>query len=1025
MNSTTYRYFRRFLNWLFLILISTCSLAQSYQYEQVGSEDGLPQHTVNNVFQDSDGFIWLSSFSSLARFDGYSYVQLRANAEDSTSLPDGFIHSMLEDHDGFLWIGTNKGLARIDRKSGKCQRLPHLSPVKNWGVLNMALTDNKIWISSYQGLYVLEKSAGKWAIQAIPQLGIADNLNGMYADMPLMIIRKHSNNSVLIGYKQSLYIVEEDKLQPQKLSIGNTLNQDDFIFTITKLGENNYLIAQQFSGIYQWKNNQITKVKWGTGSRFDLKNRITFIEKDQNGGIWLGIAGAIWVWKNGDINQAIKVYDQSNVLRICMLKDGQVWIGTQDGLVKFNRVSRNFNFVPSSYKNKRYNVWGMAESKNRQKIFVGAHGGVFSLEHSTEQSWHFSNFCAIPNRSHSITTIAVNSHGVWLGGTNGLYLYNAEQNRIEDHFLPENRVPKRRFVLFDLAQLNATNLLLATNQGFYVFDCQTLTFNQELAAKFRTKHPKGLIFNLQVKDDGNIWATQNGLIQFDSVGNQLSEYLHNPEQQHGLKSNSILSVYEDHQRRVWAGSTNGLNMLDQATGKFKYYGKSLGLPHERIMGILADNQNKLWISTEGGLAQFNPETEKFNVFNSDYGLPFSEFSQCAYLKTSSDHMIFGGLDGLIIFHPDSIDTTPVQPQIKLSNLKINYESAVADKRYQFNYSPNQPLLLTSHDKVVTLEFSALNLEAPNRIQYQFMLEGYDEQWINRSSNERFATYTGLEPGNYTFKVRASDAFGNWIDQQLRVPIQVLPPIHKTWWFRLLVIVIGITVIGGSVRYYQKQKYEKRIRALELKHRLQQERERISRDLHDNVGAQLSQIVMSLDLLEHKATKVKATEIQEKAGLLSNTARDTVQLLRETIWALHKENHSLNEFTQKIRDYLFNFYRIANDPIQWEVTLIGDHTKKLPASHVLNLFRILQEATNNTAKYAAASKQHIKISLSPSNELLVEIGDDGKGFVLEHLSASGHFGLKNMTHRAKEIGGELKIHTKIGSGTVISIHIPTI
>lgn len=235
-------------------------------------------------------------------------------------------------------------------------------------------------------------------------------------------------------------------------------------------------------------------------------------------------------------------------------------------------------------------------------------------------------------------------------------------------------------------------------------------------------------------------------------------------------------------------------------------------------------------------------------------------------------------------------------------------------------------------------------------------------------------------------------------------------------------VLSVLLLIGLViyyRFYQKRKYEKQIQILTISEKLQSERARISRDLHDNVGASLTSIITKLDVIAYKARKSDAEKVSNSIEKVNEGARETMQQLRETIWAIKKDGYSIEEFSKKIQEYLQKYLSEIPD-LQWNVITKGDLEKQLSPSQVLNLFRIIQEASQNTLKYANASE--LTITFENSEDLTLKIQDNGDGFDLKNMDFEGHYGLENMKQRMEDIGGVFKIKTANREGVLIELRL---
>ncbi len=300
-----------------------------------------------------------------------------------------------------------------------------------------------------------------------------------------------------------------------------------------------------------------------------------------------------------------------------------------------------------------------------------------------------------------------------------------------------------------------------------------------------------------------LWVvTRTGLDHFDPTTESFTHYVHDPETPHSLGPEALLTAYDDGTGTIWIGSQgSGLQRLDVATGTVTYYKEEEGLPNNVIYSILSDGQGNLWLSTNKGLAKFNVQTETFTNYTSRDGLQSNEFNQGADYRAPDGEMFFGGVNGLNIFYPEAIHDNPYIPPIVITDLEILNESVEPGEGsvLQHPIESTEALNLTYQHRVVLFEFAALHYAAPDLNQYAYMMEGFDKDW-NEVGNRRFATYTNLPPGTYTFRVKGSNSDGVWNSTGTAIKVKMTPPPWKTWWAYTLYALAAVGLVVGYVRY---------------------------------------------------------------------------------------------------------------------------------------------------------------------------------------------------------------------------------
>ena len=302
-----------------------------------------------------------------------------------------------------------------------------------------------------------------------------------------------------------------------------------------------------------------------------------------------------------------------------------------------------------------------------------------------------------------------------------------------------------------------------------------------------------------------------GLNKFNRKTNRFTHYRANPDNPASLSNDYIFAIYEDMSYNLWIGTWGGgLNRFDTEKETFYQYGIKDGLPSNSIYGILEDYQNNLWISTTNGLSKFNPKTLKFRNYHQADGLQSNEFNGGAFYKSLSGEMFFGGINGFNAFYPKSIINNKYIPPIAITSFQKMNKEIKLDKPI----TVIDEIHLSYKDYFFSFEFAALDYTAPLENKYSYKMEGLDDNWIQTSSDKRFATYTTLDPGTYVFRVRGTNNDGIWNEEGKSIKIIISPPLWKTWWFQILFVLLFVILFLIS--------YKKKMRVLFIRTRLETE-----------------------------------------------------------------------------------------------------------------------------------------------------------------------------------------------------------
>ncbi len=448
----------------------------------------------------------------------------------------------------------------------------------------------------------------------------------------------------------------------------------------------------------------------------------------------------------------------------------------------------------------------------------------------------------------------------------------------------------------------------------------------------------------------------------------------------------------------------GLFRFDPEQERFQVYASANGLQNPNLWAVYQDNNGYLWLSTDGGITRFDPRTERFITFlAATDGLNFDDFSMLAHARDDSGRLYFGNPKGISLFKPEAVKLDHSSPRPCLTKVEIDYQ---LDDKNRARFFRKQALVLKPGEQNLDLSFSALNMRQAEKVSFQFKVD--DGNWI--SDEDGRISLGRPEAGIHQFQIRAlnKDLFQS---KPLNLSLMVIPPITERWWFRLIILFSVMLLLAASTYAWQRRKYRRRIQVLETERKLRMERERISRDLHDHVGAHLSRIASDLDLM---SPKTQEEEVQEALLETRNFTSETIQLLRDTIWAMDQDHYSLAALEAKMRTFLQQY---LVDIVDWDLQVEGDRNWTLSATESINILRILQEASQNMLKYSQASRY--EVFLLVNNNLKLRIKDNGIGFQ-QKRNEGEHYGLNNMKKRAQEMGASFWINGE--NGVQISLEL---
>ncbi|MGH7450322.1 MAG: two-component regulator propeller domain-containing protein [bacterium] len=675
----------------------------------------------------------------------------------------------------------------------------------------------------------------------------------------------------------------------------------------------------------------------------------------------------------------------------CILQDrkGFMWFGTADGLNKYD----GYRFTV--YKNNPDNP------------------------NSLSDNW-VSSIYEDPDEVGRVLWIGTGNQGL-----NKLVLSKAEgSDREKEKFTPyknnsDNPNSLSDNVVTSIYEDRSGVLWIGTwGGGLNKFDREKEKFTHY---KNNPNNPKSLsgnhVFSIYEDRSGVLWiGTWGGGLNkldlskaegSDREKEKFTHYKNDPNNPNSLSDNWVNSIYEDRSEMLWIGTAGGgLNRFDRKKGRITHYRERDGLPNDCIYGILEDDHGNLWLSTNNGLSKFNPQTKEFKNYDVRDGLQSNEYNGHAYYKSAvSGEMFFGGINGFNAFHPDSVKDNPYIPPVVITAFaRYNTDDVAGKPIAEKGISETQEIELSYKDNIFTFEFAALSYRNTFKNQYVYTLEGFNENWIQLGTKHD-VTFTNLDPGKYTLRVKGSNNDGVWNETGASVKIIITPPYWQTWWFRGLIAAAVIGFLVGLYNYRVSKLLE-----------IERTRNRIARDLHDEVGSSLSSIALMSELMQEEPGLVEKTkrELQQ----IGATALNVVETMDDLVWTINPKYDKLENLLLRMKEFAGEMLA----PKQISYSFHGpeqDVFQPLNMNFRHHLLLIYKEILHNIIKHAQA--RHVDISITKTDGLLtLKLADDGKGF--DPSAVRNGNGLKNMQARAAELNGRIEIASQNGHGTVVTLSV---
>jgi len=800
---------------------------------QLSIHEGLSQNTVTALLQDRRGFIWLGTREGLNRYDGNKCQVFRPEPGNPKSLAGSQVNTLLEDSRGALWVGTKGGgLNRFDHRTETFTcHLPEPEDFQSGGNAVTALAEDetgRLWVGTTGGgLFCFDSGTGLFSRPAI----------GALTDVEVLCLLAGSDGSVWVGTLETgLWRIGPDGRTSRNYRNrpGEPASIDDGrINTLVETHDGTVWVGTGLEGIHgiDPRTGFVSRTAlWDVQDSITNAAQITSLAVAPDGALWIGsnshflarLAGDELTWyvpsrmaegKSTTGNRSL-LFDRA----------GTLWIGTNGyGADVITPKAQNFETVGVLAREKLPCTSVRAiHTATDGTVWVGGYGGLARLD---------------PARGGTPETVTGDGparlrdqHGTWVNGNvmvvydhpedpsgalwvgsegDGLYRFDRRNNRFRH--MPLAASPDTVGLVgarvYSMLFLPPETLLVGTELGLNSFNVRDSSWHYFDARKpVNLGLASGQVNALHLDRRGMIWigTSLGGISVYDPGTRSFTPYTADPRQSDSLSCNSVFHFHEDGYGVLWVATGAGFDRFDGDSGTFTAYHTVDGLPGETVYGILPDDRGCLWLSTNNGLSCFDPREETFLNFSAEDGLQADEFNGGARHRAPDGTLYFGGIEGLTRFDPDKLVHNRYVPPVVITGLSINNRPVPVGEPFdgrailEAAVSETREVILSHRDAVISFEFAALNYIHPAENRYAIMMEGFEKDWAHIGSR-RFASYTNLSPGRYTFRVKAANDDGVWNDEGTALAIIVLPPFWGTWWFRLLAFLVFAGAILGSVQ----------------------------------------------------------------------------------------------------------------------------------------------------------------------------------------------------------------------------------
>lgn len=1049
---------------------------------------GLSHNQINTQFKDSRGYMWFGTASGVSRYNGYSVRTYRNNVLDTTTISDNLVLRIAEDPHGRIWINeSNVYSYELDRFSQNATRY-----LKEYGIepgpIRSIIKDKqgRFWfLHATRGLYRYEKDKGPAVnFQSDPQdpQTIFTNRISALADAGKHLWVIHLNG-----------VLEKVDGTSGKVLMRNTALRDrhkgdlrDYQFIIDDEDALWIFSANAANGLfyYQPRTNTFRFIN-ETSSGLKLNNDIVRgIVQDNRGRIWIGTdhGGINVIDKEKQTVQYLlhrpeddKGISQNSITSLYKDPEGIIWMGTfkkgvsyyHENIVRFP-LYKHFSSDAGSLPFEDVNRFVEDDKGN---LWIGTNGGgLIYFDRANGKFKQYKHHAADANSLSNdvIVSLYIDKNkqlwvGTYYGGLNrfdGKKFTRYKHNPLDPRTISDDNI-------WEIFEDSDGNIWIGTlYRGLDLYDPRTNSFKH-----FRNgdvNSVKSNYINAMMEDNkGNIWiGTDNGIDVLEKETGRFLHYGYDASNDRSLSNNHVLHILQDSFGKIWIGTREGFNLFDEGTKDFTVFREEHGLPHNSVLTVLEDDNTNLWLSTPNGLtnllidrkAQDGKLKFVFKTYDETDGLQGRQFNENAAYKTKKGELIFGGANGFNVFKPENLSFNKTIPRVILTDFQVFNKSVAVGEEISGRVvlpqaiSETRELTLKHTDNVLSIEFAALNYFHPDKNSYRYKMEGFDEAWVNASGKSFRVTYTNLDPGTYTLRIKAANNDGVWNEEGASLKIHILPP----FWGTPLAFILYALVFIGALLIARKILVERE----RMKFRLAQQRQE-AKQMHEldlmkikfftNVSHEFrTPLTLILTPLEKMLKTTVDPDQHDQLNLIQRNARRLLNLVNKLLDFRKLEvdevnfNPSEGDMVLFVKDTVYSFSDLSEKKdislsfrsslASLETIFDQDKLEKI-------LFNLLSNAFKFTPQHGSVSVELKRFAKADDDKWIeISISDTGIGIAPENqekiferffqedlpksmVNQGSGIGLAITKEFVKVHGGEISVVSEQGKGSTFRIQLP--
>lgn len=1022
----------------------------AFRFRKFQVDDGLSENAVYCILQDYKGFLWVGTKDGLNKYDGINSRVFRHEKDNPISLGNNFIRSIAEGKNNMLYVGTDDGLYVMDpiRETFRRLKIEKTDKSQILNAINTLLLDSKgrLWAGTMEsGIFMITSEFEDPIAVPVPDVKARkDAVWTLYEDKSGMIWA--GTRSGLLRYNKNKNTFEE---------VAGVYSQNDYnneVLAILEDKKGNLWLGTWAEGIrfYDKQTEKYTSY-YGrlNNNQYITHIRVLFQYSDDT--LLVGSDDGLYLFnirdkfcKRIDVQNQNQSLSDQNVYSIIKDREDGIWIGTYFG--GLNYLNPSILSMECYYPgNTHRELAGKAISEfiedEKGNLWIATEdGGIHYFEVKSKK---FSR--PIVTSYHNIHALLLNGDELWIGTfSRGIDIFNLRtKTTVNLRHNPHDRNSLKDDCVFSLYKTKFGNIYVGTPAGLSKYNPEDRNF-------IHVDEIPGFVYDVREDSSGNLWIASygSGVIKLDTETKKIVNYSSILPNTDPVVNAKMTGIHIDNQKQLWFSSEGrGIFQYHYDTDSFTNISESDGLPNNVVYGILDDNHGNLWISCNKGLARFNPESHNKKVFTKEDGLQSNEFNYKSYLKSSEGKLYFGGINGFNCFFPSDLRENSVIPNVEITSVDIlNKSDREFNQKLRTAVNSKSIINLPYRNSSFSISYIGLSFYSPENNQYAYQLVGIDEGW-KYVDNKNSVTYINLPPGEYTFKVKASNNDTLWNEGGDEIRLKILPPIWLTIWAKLFYFLLFGFLVFSTFRFYYRRSKRRQEQALDA-FKLEQETlafkskidffATIAHEIRtplNLITAPLEEIILSKEWNEY--TQQNLILIQRNSKRLSELIGQLLNF-RKMDPDRFIVNPEYIDLKKLLIDICERFYKtMQNRKIDF-IQDFEDGNFKL-ISDTDALIKIVENLLTNALKFTK-DKIILKLRMSEEETFEISVKDNGKGipdweknrifdpfyqFQPDNRHQGMGIGLSLVKHLSEVLSGSVTIEDAENGGAVFIFHFKSI